>query len=63
MQEETRDKLALNSRLRQIESEKQTLQDQLEEEEEAKRNLEKQLSVLNVQVCYSQIFHLPFFFF
>lgn len=55
-QEETRKKLDLNSRLRQIESEKASLQDQLEEEEEAKKNLEKQLSVLTVQVLFKKIF-------
>ncbi|PSN45224.1 Myosin-11 [Blattella germanica] len=43
LEEETRQKLALSSRLRQIESEKEALQEQVEEEEEAKRNLEKQI--------------------
>lgn len=44
LEEETKQKLALSSRLRQLESEKETLHEQLEEEEEAKRNLEKQAS-------------------
>lgn len=43
LEEETRQKLALSSRLRQLESEKEALQEQVEEEEEAKRNLEKQI--------------------
>ncbi|GFY78830.1 myosin heavy chain, non-muscle [Trichonephila inaurata madagascariensis] len=50
LQEETRQKLAINSRLRQIESEKENLQDQLDEEEEAKKNLEKQVAFLNAQL-------------
>lgn len=63
LQEETRQKLALNSRLRQIESDKESLQDQLDEEEEAKKNLEKQLSILTVQVSinykYKSVFLSP----
>ena len=43
LEEETRQKLSLSSRLRQIESEKEALHEQLEEEEEAKKNLEKQV--------------------
>lgn len=50
MEEETRQKLALSSRLRQLESEKEALQDQLEEEEEAKRGFEKQLSTAVLQL-------------
>lgn len=64
LQEETRQKLAINSRLRQIESEKETLQDQLDEEEEVKKNLEKQVSVLTVQViCWNEIYWVFFSFF
>lgn len=43
LEEETRQKLALSSRLRQLESEKEALQEQVEEEEEMKKNLEKQV--------------------
>lgn len=43
LEEETRQKLALNSRLRQVEGEKEALREQLEEEEENKKNLEKQV--------------------
>lgn len=43
LEEETRQKLALSSRLRQLESEKEALQEQVEEEEEAKKNLDKQI--------------------
>jgi myosin protein heavy chain len=43
LEEETRQKLALSSRLRQLESEKEALQEQVEEEEEMKKNLEKQI--------------------
>ncbi|KAJ8959252.1 hypothetical protein NQ318_022515, partial [Aromia moschata] len=51
LEEETRQKLALSSKLRQLESDKETLQEQIEEEEEAKKNLEKQLSVVSVQLA------------
>ncbi|XP_049817618.1 myosin heavy chain, non-muscle isoform X2 [Aethina tumida] len=51
LEEETRQKLALSSKLRQLESDKETLQEQIEEEEEAKKNLEKQLATLNVQLA------------
>lgn len=50
LQEETRQKLALNTRLRQLEDDQNSLKEQLEEEEEAKRNLEKQLSTMQAQV-------------
>nr|XP_018907941.1 PREDICTED: myosin heavy chain, non-muscle isoform X2 [Bemisia tabaci] len=50
LEEETKQKLALSSRLRQVESEKESLQEQLEEEEEAKKNLEKQVVALSLQV-------------
>lgn len=45
LEEETRQKLALSSKLRQVESEREALREQVEEEEEAKRNLEKQVSL------------------
>jgi len=51
LEEETRQKLALSSKLRQLESDKEALQEQIEEEEEAKKNLDKQLAVLNLQLA------------
>jgi len=42
--------LSLNSKLKQIESEKEMLQEQLEEEEESKKNMEKQIVALNLQI-------------
>lgn len=53
LQEETRQKLALNTRLRQLEDDQNSLKEQLEEEEEAKRNLEKQLNTMQAQVHLS----------
>ena len=50
MQEETRQKLALQSKLRAAEEAADGVQEQLEEEEEAKRQLESKLSQLNIQV-------------
>ena len=47
LEEETRQKLALSSKLRQLESEKDALQEQLEEDEEHKKNYEKKLNELN----------------
>ena len=46
LEEETKLKLALSSKLRQLEADKESLRDQLEEEEESKRNLEKQVGKL-----------------
>lgn len=43
LEEETRQKLALSSKLRQVESERDALREQIEEEEEVKKNLEKQV--------------------
>uniref|UniRef100_A0A8C8GBM5 Myosin, heavy chain 10, non-muscle n=1 Tax=Oncorhynchus tshawytscha TaxID=74940 RepID=A0A8C8GBM5_ONCTS len=43
-------KLNLSSRIRQLEEDKSTLQEQQEEDEEARRNLEKQLATLQAQV-------------
>merc|ERR550534_2696158 len=50
LEEETRQKLALSSRLRQADSERESLVNQLEDEEESKRQLEKQITILSVQV-------------
>uniref|UniRef100_A0A8C8B866 Myosin heavy chain 10 n=1 Tax=Otus sunia TaxID=257818 RepID=A0A8C8B866_9STRI len=50
LQEETRQKLNLSSRIRQLEEEKNNLQEQQEEEEEARKNLEKQMLALQLQV-------------
>lgn len=50
LQEETRQKLSQSSRLRQLEDEQINLREQLEEEEEAKKNVEKQLQVAQAQV-------------
>ena len=47
LEEETRQKLALSSKLRQLESEKEALQEQLEEDDEQKKNYEKKLNELN----------------
>lgn len=48
--EETRQKLQLSTKLRQAEDDKNSLQEQLEEEIEAKRNVERHVSTLNLQV-------------
>lgn len=50
LQEETRQKLNVATKLRQVEDEKNSLQEQLDEEAEAKQNLERHISTLNVQV-------------
>ena len=50
LQEETRQKLNLSGRIRQLEEDKSTLQEQQEEDEEARKNLEKQLHSLQAQV-------------
>lgn len=50
LQEETRQKLSINTRLRQLEDEQNNLKEQLEEEEEAKKNVEKQLQAAQAQV-------------
>lgn len=47
LEEETRQKLALSSKLRQLESEKEALQEQLEDDEEAKKSFEKKIAELN----------------
>lgn len=48
--EETRQKLQFSTKLRQSEDDKNSLQEQLEEEMEAKRNVERHVSTLNIQV-------------
>lgn len=45
LEEETKQKLALSSKLRQLEADKEAISDRLEEEEEAKTNLEKQVKI------------------
>lgn len=50
LQEETRQKLSMGSRLRQMEDEQNNLREQLEEEEESKKNVEKQLHTVTAQV-------------
>lgn len=50
LQEETRQKLNLSSRIRQLEEERNSLQEQQEEDEEARKNLDKQLLTLQAQV-------------
>lgn len=41
----------MSTKLRQLEDERNSLQDQLDEEMEAKQNLERHVSTLNIQVC------------
>lgn len=50
LQEENRQKLGLSTKLKQLEDEKNSIKEQLEEEEEAKHNLEKQIVTLQAQV-------------
>lgn len=50
LSEETRQKLNVSGRLRQMEEDRNSLMEQLEEETEAKRVVERQLSNLNMQV-------------
>lgn len=50
--EETRQKLSQSTRLRQLEEEHHSLREQLEEEEEAKKNAEKQIGALQAQVAH-----------
>lgn len=62
LQEETRQKLNLSSRIRQLEEERNSLQEQQEEDEEARKNLDKQLLTLQAQVGnhYVQCVQLDF---
>lgn len=50
LSEETRQKLNVSGRLRQMEEDRNGLMEQLEEETEAKRAVERQMSSLNMQV-------------
>ncbi len=50
MEEETRKKLALQSRTRQLEGELTSMNDRLEEVEQVKHSTEKQIQVLQQQV-------------
>lgn len=50
LDEETRQKLSLSTKLRQAEDEQNNLREMLEEEEEAKKNVEKQLYTAQSQV-------------
>lgn len=52
VQEETRQKLAALSRQRLAEDEVANLKEQLEEEEESRKQLESKISSLSVQVCF-----------
>ncbi|CAG2054855.1 unnamed protein product [Timema podura] len=54
LEDETHQKLALSSKLRQLEGEKESLLEQLEEEEEAKKNLDKQVAALTLQLADSK---------
>uniref|UniRef100_A0A8C2J9B2 Myosin, heavy chain 9a, non-muscle n=1 Tax=Cyprinus carpio TaxID=7962 RepID=A0A8C2J9B2_CYPCA len=49
LEEETRQKLALSTRVRQLEDEQNNLKEMLEEEEEGKKNFEKQLHTAQAQ--------------
>lgn len=60
LQEETRQKLSLSTRMRQMEDEQNSLQEMLEEEEEKAKNLEKQISTLNTQVGLPQVLFSQF---
>uniref|UniRef100_A0A8D2ZN18 Myosin-9 n=1 Tax=Scophthalmus maximus TaxID=52904 RepID=A0A8D2ZN18_SCOMX len=51
LQEETRQKLSLGTRMRQLEDEQNNLKEQLEEEESAKKNVEKQLQTVQAQLA------------
>uniref|UniRef100_A0AAY5E8Q9 Myosin-9 n=1 Tax=Electrophorus electricus TaxID=8005 RepID=A0AAY5E8Q9_ELEEL len=50
LQEETRQKLAISTRLRQLEDDQNRLKELLEEEEESKKSVEKQLHSVQTQV-------------
>lgn len=50
LSEETRQKLNVSGRLRQMEEDRNSLMEQLEEETENKRAVERQVSSLNMQV-------------
>ena len=50
LQEESAAKIALNTKLRNLQEERDAVMDQLEEEEEAKKTLEKTMAGLNQQM-------------
>lgn len=47
LEEETKQKLSLQTRLRNVEQQLEQARDQLDEEEEAKKNLEKQVRMVS----------------
>ncbi|KAK2121667.1 hypothetical protein P7K49_003053 [Saguinus oedipus] len=51
LQEKDPQKLGLSTKLKQVEDEKNSFQEQLEKEKEAKQNLEKQIATLHAQVA------------
>uniref|UniRef100_A0A672TE34 Myosin-9-like n=1 Tax=Sinocyclocheilus grahami TaxID=75366 RepID=A0A672TE34_SINGR len=51
LEEETRQKLALSTRVRQLEDEQNNMKEMLEEEEEGKKNFEKQLHTAQAQLA------------
>ena len=59
LQEETKQKLALQSRIRDQEEKHEMLQDQLDEEEEQKRNVERQLLQATQSVRVTIHSHIP----
>lgn len=61
LQEETRQKLAVQSKLRQMEEQYEGLQDQIEDNEDAKKNLEVKLQQVMAQVYLTyKSFEPPF---
>lgn len=58
MEEETRQKLAVQTRLRQAEDDKLAAQERLEEEAEAKQGLERQVQEMNQKVGVDIITHI-----
>lgn len=53
LQEETKGKLSVQSRLRQAEDDNQAMKDQLEEEEDQKASFQKQITDLQFKVSIS----------
>lgn len=49
----------MSTKLRQLEDERNSLQDQLDEEMEAKQNLERHISTLNIQVPAARVLAFP----
>ena len=54
LQDETRQKLQSQSRVRQLEEQWEAAQDQLEEDEEARKSMENKINHLNAAVCTYQ---------